>query len=263
MLGFLPYLLCIFSVLKFSEAEGNCAALNPEGEGEGDVQVQVEVLSWSPRVFLYRNFLPVEHLLPLLEEVKPLIESASRSTTFREGDDDLRTSTTLWLPRKSEARPPVLPVIQAIHNATHLPQDHGEELQIVRYLPGQKYEFHHDTDKRMARVATALIYLTTVEKGGETIFPFVRVKDGNMKPPLNPMNLHAGITDMKEYCDSDEFLKVKPVAGDMLLFYDMTPGLQIDEAAWHGACPVVKGEKIAVQRWIKHMPDPRFQSAFD
>ena len=73
-------------------------------------------------------------------------------------------------------------------------------------------------------------------------------------------DLISGIQPMTEYCASDQFLKITPKAGSLLIFYSMLPDLNIDELAWHGACPVIKGEKIAAQRWIKYMADPSYES---
>lgn len=63
---------------------------------------------------------------------------------------------------------------------SHIPQENGEGLQILHYVDGQKYEPHYDYFLDTVnpqeiyggqRVATMLIYLTTVDEGGETFFP--------------------------------------------------------------------------------------------
>lgn len=60
--------------------------------------------------------------------------------------------------------------------------ENGEDIQVLRYEPGQKYEPHYDyfADKvNIARgghrIATVLMYLTDVTKGGETVFPEAEV----------------------------------------------------------------------------------------
>jgi hypothetical protein len=65
--------------------------------------------------------------------------------------------------------------------------ENGESIQILRYEHGQKYEPHWDyfQDKVNQargghRYATVLMYLSTVEKGGETVFPNAEV--GTMPP---------------------------------------------------------------------------------
>jgi len=56
-------------------------------------------------------------------------------------------------------------------------------MQILHYENGQKYEPHFDYFHDQAnlelgghRIATVLMYLSNVEKGGETVFPMWKVK---------------------------------------------------------------------------------------
>jgi prolyl 4-hydroxylase len=60
--------------------------------------------------------------------------------------------------------------------------ENGESIQILHYKNGEKYEPHYDYfhDKNNQalgghRIATVLMYLSNVEKGGETIFPNAEV----------------------------------------------------------------------------------------
>lgn len=61
--------------------------------------------------------------------------------------------------------------------------ENGESMQVLHYENGQKYEphfdyFHDKANQIMGghRVATVLMYLSNVGKGGETIFPNSEVK---------------------------------------------------------------------------------------
>lgn len=64
--------------------------------------------------------------------------------------------------------------------------ENGEDIQVLRYEPGQKYDPHYDyfADKENIargghRIATVLMYLTDVEKGGETVFPSAEVSQNS------------------------------------------------------------------------------------
>jgi hypothetical protein len=61
--------------------------------------------------------------------------------------------------------------------------ENGEDIQVLRYMHGEKYEPHYDyfTDKVNTirgghRTATVLVYLTDVAEGGETVSPQAEVK---------------------------------------------------------------------------------------
>lgn len=43
-------------------------------------------------------------------------------------------------------------------------------------------------------------------------------------------------------CQPGDF-KVKPKAGDAILFWSLNHDLSVNPRALHGACPVIKGEK--------------------
>lgn len=58
----------------------------------------------------------------------------------------------------------------------------------------------------------------------------------------------------------DEFLNiftVKPKKGDTLLFFSLNPNSSADVLSLHGGCPVIKGEKWSVTKWIHDRPYDR------
>ena len=80
-----------------------------------------------------------------------------------------------------------------INRLTGTPFDNGEDLQVVRYEPGQFYRVHHDQNTAVwapqgPRVLTFFMYLNDPEEGGETAFPRISSPDGQghlvVKPQL-------------------------------------------------------------------------------
>ena len=228
-----------------------------------------QLLSWSPRIFLHEDLLTGPEADSLVEYSKHVF--AERPSTNMGEQRGSRTSSTFWMNSTVEQTDSMLrTLLQRMHEAVMVPLHHGEELQISRYRKGEKYEFHHDTDQRLARILTILIYLSDVREGGETIFPFAIAAQADGKhellssepplpPPVDLNNLRkSGIKPMAPYCararnGTADFVTVRPRKGAAVVFYSMSPGLQIDERAWHGACPVISrdDEKWVAQRWIK------------
>lgn len=94
-------------------------------------------------------------------------------------------------------------------------QDEG--LNLLRYSPGGKYDFHSDSDWTLYRNVSALIYLNPTEyDGGETYF-------------------------------KNFDLNVKPEAPSIVLF-------PANYAYRHSAMPVKSGEKYVFVTWMNDLP---------
>ncbi|KAK6128348.1 hypothetical protein DH2020_037908 [Rehmannia glutinosa] len=153
-----------------------------------------------------------------------------------------RTSSGMFL---AKAQDEIVSGIEAkIAAWTFLPQENGEAMQILRYELGQKYDPHFDffNDKANLefggnRVATVLMYLSDVEKGGETVFPTSEAKDRQLKG--------------EDWSDCAKMgYAVKPRKGDALLFFSLHPNATTDDSSLHGSCPVIEGEKWSATKWI-------------
>mmetsp|Transcript_17652 Transcript_17652/g.38511 ORF Transcript_17652/g.38511 Transcript_17652/m.38511 type:complete len:303 (+) Transcript_17652:209-1117(+) len=243
--------------------DGNEQALKPSsitadgvehgGDGEDNIdEIRSQVLSWHPRAVSYPGFATPEQCQKFIDLAKPKLRPsglALRKGDTAEGTKNIRTSHGTFLSRNEDPSGLLHEVEKKIARVTMIPWQHGEPFNVLRYQLGQKYDSHYDTfdpksygDQPSQRLATFLLYLTDVEEGGETIFPF-EGQDG-MK--------HLATID---YTSCDVGFKVKPRAGDGLLFYSIHPNSTFDNHALHGGCPVVTGDKWVATKWMR---DKRF-----
>ncbi|KAF1895833.1 hypothetical protein Lal_00037949 [Lupinus albus] len=138
----------------------------------------VTQVSWHPRAFLYKGFLSEKECNHLINKAKvKLRKSMVADNESGKGlVSEVRTSSGMFF---TKAQDKIIAEIEdRIATWTFLPIDNGEPIQVLRYEHGQKYEPHFDyfNDKYNIqfgghRMATVLMYLSNVEKGGETVFP--------------------------------------------------------------------------------------------
>jgi hypothetical protein len=132
---------------------------------------------------------------------------------------EIRTSSTVFIPMNSFSNPDfIYQMNKKIWSAFNeyaiswnFAFDGIENGSAQKYLPGEKYDLHVDHGPGMPRVASAVLYLNTVEEGGETYFP----------------TFNFG---------------VKPIAGRLVIF----PSNFIYA---HQAKPPKKGTKYAIAFW--------------
>lgn len=203
--------------------------------------VNVTFLSWKPRVILARNFLSpaeCEHMIAVAAR------SMQRSSVVSNNDgssvlDSIRTSSGTFITHGEDGV--IDGVLRRVAEFSMLPSEHQEALQILHYGLAEKYGAHMDTfhlpnmitrEHGLQRVATALMFLNTPIRGGETVFP-----------NLEPAGSQEGLSDCAK-----EGLAHKPQAGDLILFWSLSPSGEVEMGATHGACPVIEGEKWSAVR---------------
>ncbi|KAJ9159439.1 hypothetical protein P3X46_024947 [Hevea brasiliensis] len=227
-------------------AEGDLDSMPHGVTGESSVEsISFQVLSWKPRAVYFPNFATPEQCNSIIEMAKSRLKPSSLALRKGETDESTqgtRTSSGTFI-SASEDKTGVLDFIeQKIARATMIPRSHGEAFNVLRYEIGQKYDSHYDSFnpaeyglQTSQRVASFLLYLSDVEGGGETMFPFE-----------NGLQIGSGY-DYKKCVG----LKVKPRQGDGILFYSLFPNGTIDQTSLHGSCPVIAGQKWVATKWIR------------
>lgn len=233
-------------ILEESVAKNEYDPLEHGKTGEDFVEsIPFQVLSWRPRAVYFPNFTSAELCERIIDMAKSKLQPsklALRKGESSESTKGTRTSSGTFI-SASEDKTGTLDLIESkIARVTMLPRTHGEAFNILRYEIGQKYDAHYDAfnpteygPQQSQRVASFLLYLSNVEAGGETMFPF---EDGT--------NIGTRY-DYKECIG----LKVKPRQGDGLLFYSLLPDGLIDKTSLHGSCPVIEGQKWVATKWIR------------
>ncbi|KAG8100395.1 hypothetical protein GUJ93_ZPchr0013g35347 [Zizania palustris] len=206
---------------------------------------RVTAISWRPRIFLYRGFLSDDECDHLVNLGKKKIQRSmvADSKSGASVMSEVRTSSGMFLDKRQD--PVVSRIEKRIAAWTFLPEENAENIQILRYEHGQKYEPHFDyfQDKINQaigghRYATVLMYLSTVEKGGETVFPNAEGWESQPKDDTFSECARRG-------------LAVKPVKGDAVLFFSLHVDGVPDQLSLHGSCPVIQGEKWSAPKWIR------------
>jgi len=213
-----------------------CDGMMKDCQSSDPVELELEVISLEPRAFIIKNFMSAYEADAIIQLAQPNLR---RSQIGQDGaggamvSTDSRSSKNAWVERSSSIVTETITLRAADLlqvDQTLLSSDkNAEELQVVYYKVGQKYDPHHDwaADGELAsRYITLLFYLTdkaSEDAGGETGFPKAAGGRG---------------------------IKVHPGKGSAVLFYNLLPDGNGDDLSLHASRPVKKGEKWLANYWI-------------
>ena len=209
----------------------HCKGKAVDCQSNQSVSLELQVVSLQPRAFIIEHFLNDFETSEIISLAQPRMSQSivgdSETGAF---ESQSRTSRNGWLSRSDSD------VIQTLFvRAEHLLQiprldrHNTEDIQVVHYRDGQKYDSHHDwgvSGYPESRYLTLLLYLSDMEgpdAGGETAFP--KGADG------------AGF-------------KVQPGKGSAVLFYNLLEDGNGDDLALHAALPIHRGEKWLANFWV-------------
>mmetsp|Transcript_11491 Transcript_11491/g.17493 ORF Transcript_11491/g.17493 Transcript_11491/m.17493 type:complete len:501 (-) Transcript_11491:167-1669(-) len=212
----------------------SCNGPNSKCQSSDSISLELEVVSVAPKVFIIPDFLSDFEADTLIGIANKSVKHSTVGSADGGGirSSETRTSRNTWIPRRTSALVDTLfrRAADAINVDEKLLHTNAnvEDIQIVHYVNGQKYDSHHDwgvSGYHESRYITMLMYLTDQEgpqAGGETEFP----------------KGHGG------------GFKVKPVKGDAVLFYNLLEDGNGDDLALHAALPVWRGEKWLANFWV-------------
>ncbi|WP_442597174.1 2OG-Fe(II) oxygenase [Neobacillus sp. D3-1R] len=147
---------------------------------------------------------------------------------------ETRKSEQAWFAHNTNTG--VQQICERIATIVGQPLNHAEKLQIVRYQTGGKFDIHFDSFSSTSklereyllkggqRILTAILYLNTVNAGGETFFPSLS-------------------------------LEVSPTQGSLLVFENCIHSTnQAHPLSMHGSHPLKEGEKWIATLWFREKP---------
>lgn len=217
------------------EGKWNCTGPAEKCQSKEPVHLELQVVSLKPKVFIINNFLSAFEADDIIKHAQDKLKESTVGNKDGGGQrkSETRTSLNAWVGRHTSD--PIETLYRRAADLLQLDekllnsQNNAEEMQVVHYVNGQKYDSHHDwgvSGYPESRYITMLMYLTDMahpNAGGETAFP--KGADG-------------------------KGFKVHPGRGSAVLFYNLLEDGNGDDLALHAALPVIDGEKYLANWWV-------------
>lgn len=178
-----PYSESGFQTFDASEWPPQCSAAGricrnrpkiPEMRSGGTADTNftlVPLLGDEAKVWLIEDIISADEQEVILRRVGEF--NFSLSPTNHGGGQDWRSSSSAMVPQGDAA---FAKLVQRAAALCGVPESFVELPQVVRYLPGEQYAPHLDTEGPDHRHWTLLLYLNHPGSGGATAFPLLRTK---------------------------------------------------------------------------------------
>lgn len=200
-----------------------------------DRAVEMLFVIESPRVVLFGNLLSDEECDLLISFSRDKLQRSSvvNANTGAYDVHPHRTSSGTYFKRGENEL--LQRIEKRIAELVDCPLEQGEPIQVLHYEPGGEYKPHYDYfdpshsgNKEVLaqggqRIATLIMYLNDVTRGGSTVFPEIGLD-------VLPRKGHAVYF---AYCDDAGALDVRTL---------------------HGGSPVGSGEKWIATKWFRQQP---------
>ncbi|GFN78299.1 prolyl 4-hydroxylase subunit alpha-1 [Plakobranchus ocellatus] len=189
-----------------------------------------EEMHLDPWIVVYHDVMSDEEIRQIKQLATPRLNRATvqNAKTGELETANYRISKSAWL--RGEDHPVVKKMNDRMEAITGLNLETAEELQIANYGLGGHYEPHFDFARKEEkdafkslgtgnRIATFLNYMSDVEAGGATVFPYLG-------------------------------LKLYPKKGDSAFWYNLYKTGDGIFSTRHAACPVLVGVKWVANKWL-------------
>lgn len=190
----------------------------------------IEVVFTNPDIMILHNIMSDAEIDKVIKISEPLLNRATvhNPITGKLEFAHYRISKNCWLNENHDE------LIERINRRTTaltgLNLQTAEDFQVQNYGLAGHYDPHFDFSRDLEnstlgqlgtgnRIATVLLYMTDVEAGGATVFPYVGAR-------------------------------VKPKKGDAVFWHNMLRSGEGDFRTRHAGCPVLKGWKWVANKWI-------------
>jgi len=220
-----------------------------QNDPEGGKQ-KIDVLSAEPPLVVIREFLSDSMCDEIVRAASNSGEMTRSVVGTEQASSNTRTSSTVWL-YENQCEVPCRNFAHLASRLSGLPAGNQENLQVVHYGPGQKFDIHTDhldefNEHGMSRLATCLLYLNTAES----------INGQELRFDIPKRGLSGGETWFPEF-DA----KVRPEKGTIVFWwntlerpgsygYDSNMYLNADNRSRHAGLPVLSGEKWVANRWM-------------
>lgn len=190
----------------------------------------IEVVFTNPDIMILRNIMSDAEIDKVIKISKPLLNRATvhNPITGQLEFAHYRISKNCWL---NGGHDELIDRVNARMSAlTGLNLETAEDFQVQNYGLAGHYDPHFDFSRDLEnstlgrlgtgnRIATVLLYMTDVEAGGATVFPYVGAR-------------------------------VMPKKGDAVFWHNLLQSGEGDFRTRHAGCPVLKGWKWVSNKWI-------------
>ncbi|XP_061396348.1 prolyl 4-hydroxylase subunit alpha-2-like [Musca vetustissima] len=185
---------------------------------------KLEEINEDPYVMLLHDMVTDQQIATIKEIAMPEMRRSTVRDDSRGGSKrrNYRISKNAWV--EYTRHPHIEKLLRDLHYATGLETQFSEELQVANYGLGGHYEPHVDfyltgvTEEYTNRISTSIFYLSDVEQGGATAFPYLKIA-------------------------------IKPTKGSVLFWFNLHRSLDGDYRTKHAGCPVLKGSKWIGNVW--------------